>query len=155
MKKENQRYITESAAQTRKAGYLLAKTVLRSESREGALVLLLRGDLGSGKTHFIQGFAKGLGIKETVNSPTFTIMKKYQVGLGDKWKAFYHIDCYRLKSGNDLLELGLARILADAAAIAAIEWPSVISKEINLKNALILNIEIIAGNRRRLEFYYE
>lgn len=54
---------------------MLAKTILESGKGDRARVLLLRGDLGAGKTQFTQGFAKGLGVRETVNSPTFIIMK--------------------------------------------------------------------------------
>jgi len=74
-KKKKLIYATNSPAKTSRLGGMLAKTILESGKGDRARVLLLRGDLGAGKTQFTQGFAKGLGVRETVNSPTFIIMK--------------------------------------------------------------------------------
>ncbi|MFH1188935.1 MAG: tRNA (adenosine(37)-N6)-threonylcarbamoyltransferase complex ATPase subunit type 1 TsaE, partial [bacterium] len=81
--------ITKNDRETRRAGELLAQ-----EIKKTPLVIALEGDLGAGKTTFIQGIAKGLGIQEQITSPTFVIMKKYPINGG----FFYHLDCYRLNS---------------------------------------------------------
>ena len=77
-------------------------------------VLILRGDLASGKTTFTKGIGKALNIKEVINSPTFTILKIYQ---GDH--TLYHIDAYRLE--NNLYDLGIDEYQPDG--ITVIEWP--------------------------------
>lgn len=88
--------------------------------RNQAMVLALVGDLGGGKTTFLQGFAKGLGIKEKILSPTFIIVRRI--------KNFYHIDCYRIKKSKELLDLGFKEIIADPKNIIAIEWADRIRK---------------------------
>jgi len=156
MERKKISYISKSPAQTKKIGQVLAKTVLgQVADRAGALVLLLRGDLGAGKTQFAQGFAKGMGIRETVNSPTFAIIKKYCVPRGGGLKYFYHIDCYRLGSGRDLADLGIGAILADPAAIIAIEWPSIVDKDLSLENVLEISIEIAGAKNRQINFFFD
>lgn len=73
------KYLSKSQKQTKKKGELLAKKLLKTKIRKTALVLGLEGDLGGGKTTFLQGFAGGLGIKQKILSPTFIIMKKFQI----------------------------------------------------------------------------
>jgi len=144
-------YVTKSPAETKKLGFLLAKTVLKGGRRHRALVLALAGGLGVGKTNFIQGFARGLGIKGTVNSPTFVILKKYSVEHPSVIKTFYHIDCYRLDSELDLVRLGLEEILANPTNVVAIEWPD-IAQDILQKNVLGVNFEVIGEKGRRIIF---
>lgn len=95
-------------------------------NKEGALVVGLYGDLGSGKTAFTQAVAKCLGVKETVTSPTFVIEKIYK--LDDKnFDHIIHIDAYRLKSGDELLHLGWEEISKNPKNIIFIEWPERVS----------------------------
>jgi tRNA threonylcarbamoyladenosine biosynthesis protein TsaE len=144
-------YIAKSAAQTKKLGVLLAKTILANGPGKRALVLALAGDLGAGKTQFVQGFAKGLGIKETVGSPTFVILKRYLLAVGKfkTFKTFYHIDCYRLKSGKDLGPLGISGILANPENIVAVEWPDVINN-LPAQDIIFLSFEIFGLNNRKI-----
>lgn len=79
-------------------------------------VLALHGDLGAGKTCFIQGLAQGLGVTATVNSPTFTIISEYQGRL-----PLYHVDLYRLADGAEALRTGLEDYLY-GDGVTAIEW---------------------------------
>jgi tRNA threonylcarbamoyladenosine biosynthesis protein TsaE len=144
-------YITESPKQTKKIGELLAQAILAGRPAKRARVLALRGDLGAGKTNFTQGFAAGLGIKGTVNSPTFVILKKYPLKNCGTFKTFYHIDCYRLGSSADLAHLGVESILNDPADIVAIEWPD-IARDILPENVLKIYFEPIEGNKRRVVF---
>ncbi len=82
-------------------------------------VLLLHGDLGSGKTTFVKGLARGLGLKNTaeVKSPTFVIMHVYKTRV-----PLYHFDLYRLEGGADLEAIGFQDFLNDPSAIACVEW---------------------------------
>ena len=115
-------YTTKSAAQTRKLGARFAKKLARKEYGTRALVIGLQGELGSGKTNFLQGFAKGLGIKEKVLSPTFVLMKKFKIPSKRFFHMFYHIDCYRLYGQEDLLQMGLKEIITDPHNLVVIEW---------------------------------
>ena len=72
-----QKFVTKNYKQTQKLGQNFAREILNLPAQKGAVVLALRGNLGGGKTTFLQGFAKGLGIKEKILSPTFVIMKKF------------------------------------------------------------------------------
>ena len=80
-------------------------------------VIALIGDLGTGKTTFSQGFAHGLGIHEQVISPTFKLVSEYQ---GDR--DLYHIDCYRMESAKDFLNIGGEEFILSDDSITLIEW---------------------------------
>ena len=104
-------HITKNYKQTQKLGEDFAKKILKMPVKNNAIVLGLRGNLGGGKTTFLQGFAKGLGIKEKILSPTFVILKRFKIKKTEK--NFYHIDCYRLKDSKDILEIDIKKIISD------------------------------------------
>ena len=89
-----------------------------ANSLPAGIVIALIGNLGSGKTTFTQGFAKGLGISEHVGSPTFKLVSEYD---GQKGKLI-HVDAYRLEGIDDFLNIGGEDILATPRAIILIEW---------------------------------
>jgi tRNA threonylcarbamoyladenosine biosynthesis protein TsaE len=150
VKNEKIIYVTKIPAQTKKLGFLLAQAILENGSGNQARVLALRGDLGAGKTNFTQGFAQGLGVKETINSPTFVILRKYDLEKNyGNFKMFYHIDCYRLDSDKDLLQLGIEDISKDPANIVAVEWPD-IAKAFFPKKILTIEFETLGANERRI-----
>ncbi len=122
--------------------------------RKGALVLGLEGDLGGGKTTFLQGFAKGLGIKEKILSPTFIIFRKYKI-QNTKYKIqnFYHIDCYRIRKSKEIFDLGLKEIISNPRNIVAIEWADRI-KKILPKNVLSLKFGFIGKTSRKITIKY-
>ncbi|MFH1575769.1 MAG: tRNA (adenosine(37)-N6)-threonylcarbamoyltransferase complex ATPase subunit type 1 TsaE [Candidatus Nealsonbacteria bacterium] len=133
--------ITKSSAQTRKLGKVLAETLLKSRLRDKAIVVGLRGDLGGGKTTFLQGFTKGLGIKEKVLSPTFIIMRR----RGN----FYHIDAYRLQGTRDLLKLGFKKNLADPKNVVVVEWADKI-KKIMPSHTVWIDFDFVDKNKRKI-----
>lgn len=104
--------ITKSAAETRALGEKLAGRLQPGD------VLLLEGDLGAGKSELTRGIAKGLGVTETVTSPSFTILNVYESGRC----PLYHFDWYRLESAEELYELGMDEYLG-GDGIAVVEWP--------------------------------
>ena len=108
-------------------------------------IIALYGNLGSGKTTFVQGLAKGLGIKQKIISPTFIIVRKYE--LGDR--NFYHIDLYRIGNEEDVLGLGLEDILSDRSNIIAIEWPEKIEKFLP-KKRVNLFFKYLEEDKRRI-----
>lgn len=79
-------------------------------------VLLLAGELGTGKTCFVKGLAEGLGVEEKVLSPTFTLLREYRGRV-----PLYHLDAYRLEGPDDLFDLGVEEYL-EGEGIMAVEW---------------------------------
>ncbi len=134
---------THSAKETQKLAKDFAKSILKeNKNRNGALVVALRGDLGGGKTTFIQGFAKGLGIREKILSPTFNIYKRYG--------NFYHFDCYRIEKPREILSLGFKEIISNPKNIVAIEWAEKI-EDILPKDTQWINFEFINENTRSID----
>ena len=119
---------TNSAEETQNTGSLFAKKLT------GGDIILLYGNLGAGKTTFVQGIAKGLGITKRIISPTFIIIRSYELPKNQKAKRFYHIDLYRTETDDDLKGLGIDEILSDKEAIVAIEWPEKLGTFLPKKN---------------------
>ncbi len=128
--------ITKSDKETKKLGEKLAREILKSfyakaskDKLKTATVLSLEGDLGAGKTTFTQGFAKGLGIKEKIKSPTFVIMKIYAVegslpaGQAGPtfFKNFIHVDAYRLRT-VDFTVLNWKDFVRNPKNLILVEW---------------------------------
>ena len=142
--------ITNSASQTQKLGEKLAKEIF-TFGGSSSTVLGLEGDLGGGKTTFLQGFAKGLGVKEKILSPTFVILKRFQFNnLAIKqFNNFYHIDCYRISNAKEVLGLGFKKIISDPKNIVAVEWSERI-KKILPKSAIIIKFNFVDKNKREI-----
>lgn len=125
------KFLSHSSRETKKFAGLLAKEILARPPRiSSALILVLSGDLGSGKTTFIQGFGRAAGVKKHITSPTFVIIKRFELKnlKTYKLKNLYHIDCYRIQKPKELLKLGLKEILANPQNIVLIEWAEKIRK---------------------------
>ena len=125
----------KNLAQTKR----LAKKL--SKSLKGGETVLLYGDLGAGKTTFTQFFAKALGVKDVVTSPTFNIVKEYPL----KDFSIYHFDLYRLKNKNELYELDIENSFENGISI--IEWPE-IADNIIYNIAVDIEIVILQDNSR-------
>lgn len=134
-------YFENSSRQTQKLGETLAKSLLLNRPERRALVLGLTGDLGGGKTTFLQGFTRGLGLRFRVLSPTFIIMRRQG--------HFYHIDCYRLRRSQELKELGFKEIIANPQNIVAVEWADRFRK-IMPKDTIWLHFYFINKNKRKI-----
>jgi tRNA threonylcarbamoyladenosine biosynthesis protein TsaE len=105
---------TNSAKETQKLA-----TKFAEEIRNGGTVCLI-GDLGAGKTTFSQAVARALGVKERVVSPTFILVRRYEIP-GNRF--FWHIDLYRLNSHEEIRGLGIQEIVSDPENVVLIEWP--------------------------------
>ena len=103
---------TNSAAETWQLGEQIAKELKAGD------VILLEGGLGAGKSELARGIARGLGVQETVTSPSFTILNVYDSGR----LPLYHFDWYRLESEEELYELGMDEYLG-GDGVALVEWP--------------------------------
>lgn len=135
------KFLTSSPRQTKKMGEILAQEILKIGSRKKARVIGLVGDLGGGKTTFVQGFAKGLRMKEKILSPTFVIIKRF--------KNFYHIDCYRIKEAKELLDLGFKEIIFNPKNIIAIEWADRVRKIVP-QETIWINFDFIDRKIRKI-----
>lgn len=135
-----QKIITTNYAETQALGFDLAKKISGG-------VIALHGDLGSGKTTFVQGLAKGLGIKSHIISPTFIIMRTYDL----RNKNFYHVDLYRIESENDVEGLGLLELMNDPENIIVIEWPDKIEHLLPEKRVDIF-FAYLGDDKREISF---
>ncbi len=127
----------KNLAQTKRLAKKLAKSL------KGGETVLLYGDLGAGKTTFTQFFAKALGVKDVVTSPTFNIVKEYD---GKKMKL-YHFDMYRIEDFGELQEIGAEDILyKNEHDVAVVEWPD--NAKMDYKNIVKITIEKVSDTER-------
>lgn len=112
--------ITERSALATVANEVL--THARTRSLTGATVVSCSGDLGVGKTAFVQELAALLGVAEQVVSPTYTIMKRYQT-TDPQFHTLVHIDAYRLESVDEMRVLGFSDVLNEPGTMVCVEWP--------------------------------
>jgi len=142
---------TKSPKQTQQiAGKLAQKLIKKSAKR--ALVIALKGKLGTGKTVFIKGFSSFFKIKEDILSPTFVIVHKHNIKNKIKNIEFtnlYHIDAYRLKSYKDLKKLKIDEILDNPKNIVMIEWADRVRKIIP-KQAVWVTIKHAGKETRKI-----
>lgn len=139
------------------ASKILAELVNKKRANQATLVAL-QGDLGAGKTTFTQAVARALGITDRVTSPTFVIMKTHQIscqgtalpsGKAVPWGQLVHIDCYRLESQKDLLQLGWNEIVADSQNLILVEWPERVGALIS-SPTLKIKFEVTGENSRKI-----
>ena len=109
--------ITKSSEETERLGREMAEKAGPGE------IYALDGDLGAGKTVFAKGFAKGLGIEESINSPTFTILQVYEEGR----LPLYHFDVYRIEDPLEMAEIGYEEYF-DGSGVCLVEWASLIEE---------------------------
>lgn len=129
---------TKSPGETKKAATDFAKGLVGGE------VIALYGNLGAGKTVFVQGLAKGLKIKRHITSPTFVFMRTYPVKIKRRDLTFYHLDLYRGNTSSDFESLGLGEIF-DQDSIVVLEWAERIKNQLPKKR---IDIEIVAVNEK-------
>ena len=114
--------------------------VLKNVNRD---IILITGEVGTGKTTLIKEYCKLIGVEETVSSPTYTLINEYQ----NKRGKIVHMDLYRVKDINEINELGLFEYLENNIVI--IEWPEIILNMIDIKYSII-NIAFINEKERKL-----
>ena len=130
-------FITNSPAETEAVGEALGKRL------QPGTVLAYRGDLGAGKTAFTRGLARGLGATEQVTSPTYTIVNEYLSGR----LPLFHFDMYRLKSSDDLWDIGWEDYL-ERGGVCAVEWSENVDDA--MENAIYVTIEKTGDEARRI-----
>lgn len=157
------KYISNSPKETKKIAAKILKQA-RKKERKGALVLALRGDLGAGKTNFVQGIGEYLKISRNITSPTFVIMKLYSLGvrpscatvaepegltLQEPFSTLYHFDCYRILVSKEILDLEWKDIISKKENLILIEWAENI-KDILPKNSVWVIIKDKTENKREI-----
>ncbi len=136
------RQITASEKQTFEFAKKLAQKL------KGGEIIGLVGDLGAGKTIFTKGIAAGLGIKQNITSPTFVLMKVYEVkSLKFKVKSLCHIDAYRIKTPQDIIAIGAEEYFNRPGTVTVIEWADNIKKILPKKTRYINLLQ--EGKRKR------
>ena len=130
-------FITHSPQQTEALGSALG------EKLQAGTVLAYTGDLGAGKTAFTRGLAKGLGAKDMVTSPTYTIVNEYLSGR----LPLFHFDMYRLASADDLWDIGWEDYL-ERGGVCAVEWSENVTDA--LENPIFIRLEKVDENTRRI-----
>lgn len=118
-----------------------------AKKMEKGAIFGLIGDLGAGKTTFVQGMAKGLGVKQKVTSPTFVVMKIYDIFGNKNIKKLAHVDAYRLKDSKDLTDIGVDEYFNRNDTVIVIEWAEEI-KKILPKSTRFISIAIKGENYR-------
>lgn len=134
-------YKTNSSHETFQLALNLAKTLLDVH------VVALNGALGAGKTLFVQGLGKGLGINTNITSPTFIIINEY-CGL----IPFFHLDFYRIDKIDELKNIGINEYLPPKTGLTVVEWANKFS-EVLPDELIEINIDIISDNERKISFY--
>ena len=130
-------FITRCPEQTEQVGFALAQQL-----SPGA-VIAYRGDLGAGKTAFTRGLAKGLGAGEPVTSPTYTIVNEYLSGR----IPLFHFDMYRLRSADDLFDIGWDDYL-ERGGVCAVEWSENVEEA--MEDPITVTIEKLGETDRRI-----
>ena len=130
-------YITNAPEETEKLGAALARLL------QPGTVIAYQGDLGAGKTAFTRGVACGLGAKESVTSPTYTIVNEYVSGR----IPLFHFDMYRLRSSDDLFDIGWEDYL-DRGGVCAVEWSENVDDA--MEDAVYITIEKLGEDSRRI-----
>ena len=105
----------------------IAKDIVASPKKKTATVIGLVGNLGAGKTAFTGGFLRALGVKGSVLSPTFVLMRNYAL-RSTHYKVAYHIDAYRLDHPKELLAIGFKELIKNPNAIVLVEWANQVKK---------------------------
>ena len=129
-----------SVEETQKFASEFSKTI------EAGAIISLNGNLGAGKTTFAQGFARGMGVKQHVGSPTFKLVSEY---FGEKMRLF-HVDCYRLSGIEDFLNMGGENLLLPANGVCLFEWASVIQGVLPDNTIIIDFIRFKDNSNKRL-----
>jgi tRNA threonylcarbamoyladenosine biosynthesis protein TsaE len=131
--------VTNSAAETRALGEQLARRLQPGDT------VILEGELGAGKSELARGIARGLGVTETVTSPSFTILNVYESGRC----PLYHFDWYRLENEEELYELGMDEYLG-GDGVAVVEWAERCPDAVPEKRIRI-RLEVTGEETRRIE----
>jgi len=115
---------------------------------KGGDILCLYGNLGAGKTTLTKGIAQVFGIKQRIKSPTFTLFNVYPVQINGKSIKFVHVDAYRLKDEEEMIDVGIDDYLGDAGTICVVEWAEKLPDLLKKKKCVEIHIEHTETGRK-------
>jgi tRNA threonylcarbamoyladenosine biosynthesis protein TsaE len=137
--------VTKNSKETVELGKKIAQKL------KGGEIIALEGDLGAGKTTLIKGLARGLGIKKTITSPTFLIMRMYRIkNQESRIKNLVHVDAYRLKNSDELTNIGIEEYLGDKNTVVVIEWADKVRKILRGKKVIWIKMKVGVGENERV-----
>ena len=170
-------FISKSVEETKKIAFDFASSLKSNppedglQGKTGATVVGLYGELGSGKTTFMKYLAESFGITETIQSPTFVIMKKYKIVVSSQQSVvseekssknlttnycllttLIHIDAYRLEKEEEMLNLGWREILANPKNLICVEWPERIAGIMPKHFVVRFEHDKTGENQRKISF---
>lgn len=140
-------YISNSVEETEAVGRKFAMSLSSGDT------VCLYGELGAGKTVFVKGLMKGLGIEERVTSPTFTLIREYNVNYNSIIKI-YHIDLYRLENVEQVKNIGILELFNENNSIVVIEWAEKMD-DLLPKKRIDVQIKQIDNNNRDIKILYK
>jgi len=140
-------FVTRSSEETQNIGKKLG------EKLSGHTIITLHGELGAGKTTFVQGVAKGLGITKRIISPTFVIIRTYELTNRGQLKNFYHIDLYRLENKHAIEGLGVEEQMSEKDNILVIEWAERLG-DLLAKKRIDITFTYVDENTREIKMEY-
>lgn len=161
MRKSKLQFKTRSPEETKKiTEHLLQKAGNSQPNPKNALVVVLTGELGAGKTNLTQGVGDLFGIDRNITSPTFVIMKRYSIKEAHQTKVpnrqlkdLYHFDCYRVHSSEELVDLGWEDIVKDKNNIVFVEWGERV-KDILPEDSVWVTMDSTSENERKIVVTY-
>ncbi|MEK7635099.1 MAG: tRNA (adenosine(37)-N6)-threonylcarbamoyltransferase complex ATPase subunit type 1 TsaE [Patescibacteria group bacterium] len=142
-------FLSKNLEETAKIAFDFGKNL--KPSNNSATIVGLYGELGSGKTTFMKYLAENFGVKETIQSPTFVIMKFYNIAENFSFSGFeklVHIDAYRIEKEEEILNLGWQEIIADPKNLICVEWPEKI--EGIMPSHIVIKFEHEGENQRKI-----
>lgn len=136
--------ITKSAKETEKLGKQIAVKL------KAPVFIAFYGNLGAGKTTFIQAVAKGLGIEKRVVSPTFILAREYEIKENPSGlKKLYHVDLYRINNSQEAEAIGIDEMMKDNAGVVLVEWAERMKDALPEKR-IDVRMENIGENKRKI-----
>lgn len=138
----DKKFITKNAHETKNLGFTFAKSLKPGEA------VFLYGDLGAGKTTFVQGVAEGLGLNSRIISPTFIIVRTYET-KNDRIKKLNHVDLYRVEKQSEIESLGLDEVVGEENSVSLIEWADRLSN-FKFQTGYKIWFEYVDEDRRKI-----
>lgn len=146
------KFVSKNLKETESLAAQFVRDISKQKNKISATVVGLSGELGSGKTAFVKGVARALGVKHTVTSPTFVLEKIYPLPSRKAFSKLIHIDAYRLEHKKELSALNWNKIIQDPHALVLIEWPECVKGALP-RGAQKISFKFIDDTTRKIIWY--
>lgn len=146
------KFVSKNLKETENLAVQFVRDILKQKKRTSATVVGLSGELGSGKTAFVKGVARALGVRNTVTSPTFVLEKIYKLPPRKAFSKLVHIDAYRLDHKKELTALNWDEVTQDPEALVLIEWPECVKGALP-RRAQKISFKFIDDTTRKITWH--